>query len=81
MINSDLEDLPDVVAGHSLAVHEPRRCSLDDLKAEVSTRHKLEHHVEHALASETGNAVNQFQTLIQAATWSRSPGARQCADV
>ena len=69
------------MTGHGLAVHEARRGSLDDLEAEVSTAHKLEHHVEHALASDTENAVNQFQTLIQACTWSRSPGARQCADV
>ena len=47
-----LKNLSDVVAGHCLAVHEPRRGSLDDLEAEVSTAHKLEHHVEHPLASE-----------------------------
>ena len=38
------------MTGHGLTVHKARRRSLDDLKAEVSAGHELEHHVEHPLA-------------------------------
>ena len=38
------------MTGHGLAVHEARRCSLDDLEAEVGPGHELKHHVEHPLA-------------------------------
>ena len=52
-VRNYLQYLPYIVTGNSLAVDEPSRCSLDDLKAEVGPGHKFKHHIEHSLAEKS----------------------------
>ena len=50
-IYGHLQYLSEVMARHRLTVNKASRGSLDNLEAEVGSRHELEHHVEHPLAA------------------------------
>jgi hypothetical protein len=43
------ENLSDIMAADRFTVDKARSGTFDNLKAEVSTSHKFEHHVEHSL--------------------------------